>query len=79
MVPLVLIYFVLRFLYLAVDQRVMGLVNEWIGFRVPGLGLVLALMLLYLTGLLAGNIVGRKFFSVIEIITSRIPQIVQSV
>jgi len=72
-IPFVLTFFVLRFLYLGIDRRIMGLLEEAIGHRIPGLGIVFLLVVLYLLGLIASNIVGRKFFSLIERITNHIP------
>jgi uncharacterized membrane protein len=72
-IPFVLTFFVLRFLYLGIDRRIMGLLEETIGYRIPGLGIILLLIVLYLLGLVASNIVGRQFLSLIERITNRIP------
>ena len=74
-IPLALSYVVLRFLYLAVDQRVAGIIEKWIGRHIPGLGLILVLVILYLLGLAASNWAGRGFFSIIERISMRIPLI----
>ncbi len=72
-IPLVLSYFVIRVLYVVVDQRVMNLVDQVIGHRVPGLGILLVLSIFYLIGFFASNVIGRKFFALIEGIFSRIP------
>jgi uncharacterized membrane protein len=72
---LVLSYFVVRFLYLAVDQRVARLLERWLGFKVPGLGIVLVLVVLYLLGLAASNWAGRWVFVVVDRVTTRIPLI----
>ena len=74
-IPLALTVFVIQFLYLAIDQRIMGLVDEFIGFRIPGLGIVLQLNVLYLIGFIASNVVSRKIFGFAERITERIPLI----
>lgn len=74
-IPLALTVFVIQFLYSAIDQRIMGLVDEFIGFRIPGLGIVLLLTVLYLIGFIASNVVSRKIFGFAERITERIPLI----
>lgn len=74
-VPLVLCYFVIRFLYLAVDQKVANLIEKVVGFRIPGLGIVLVLVILYLLGLAASNWAGKQVFSLIERVMERIPVI----
>jgi len=72
-IPLALSYFVLRFFYLAVDQRVAHFIEKWIGFNIPGLGIILVLLILYLLGLAASNWAGRGFFGLLERISKRIP------
>lgn len=73
LLPLALSYIVLRFLYLTVDQRVARLVEKWIGVNIPGLGLLLVLIILYLLGLAASNLIGRRLFAAIEKLSGRIP------
>ena len=72
-IPFVLTFTVIRLLYVNIDIRVMGLIERVTGFRIPGLGLLLLLTLLYILGLIASNVVGRYFFGVIERITTHIP------
>lgn len=74
-IPLIFSYLLIRFLYLAIDQRVAHLIQRIIGFRIPGLGLLLVLLLLYLVGLAASHWVGRQIFRLIEAITIRLPLI----
>lgn len=74
-VPLVLSFYVVRFLYLAVDRKVAGLIEKVVGFRIPGLGIVLVLLILYLLGLAASNWAGKQAFCVIERVMKRIPVI----
>ena len=52
--------------------------EEWLGFSVPGLGLILTLLVLLVTGLLAANIVGRSMVGLWESLLDRIP-VVRSV
>jgi uncharacterized membrane protein len=44
-----------------------------LGFRIPGLGAVLALIVLFLTGVLAANLLGRQLVSWYESVLERIP------
>lgn len=73
LIPLGLSYLVIRFLYLAIDDRVARGIDRLIGFKIPGLGILLVLLFLYLLGLLASNWLGRRAFALIETITTRIP------
>lgn len=52
--------------------------EEFIGFAIPGLGLVLTLLVLLLTGVLGANIVGRSMVGLWESLLERIP-VVRSV
>jgi uncharacterized membrane protein len=72
-IPLVLSFLLVRFLYLAIDQRVASLIQRVLGVRIPGLGLVLVLILLYLAGLAVSHWVGRQVFRLIEAFTVRLP------
>jgi uncharacterized membrane protein len=72
-IPLVLTYLVLRLLYVAVDQRVAHLIEKEAGFNIPGLGVVLVLLALYLLGLAAGNWLGRRVLWALERLMVRIP------
>lgn len=52
--------------------------EAWLGFAIPGLGLVLTVLILLVTGVLAANIVGRSLVGFWERILDRIP-VVRSV
>ena len=52
--------------------------EELIGFEIPGLGIVLTILLLLITGVLAANIVGRSMVGLWESMLERIP-VVRSV
>ena len=72
-IPLGLSYLTLKFIYVFIDQRVMNLLDQFIGFRVPGLGVLVFLVVLYFIGLLVSNVIGNKLFGLIEFIFNRIP------
>ena len=72
-VPLGLVYFVLRFIYLFIDQTVMNLFFKVFGFRIPGLGLVIIILLLYFIGLFSRNFLGKWLFHIFERIARKIP------
>lgn len=55
------------------DQKVVGVIEKIIGFRIPGLGILLILVTLYLIGYLASNVIGKRFFNLVEKILNRIP------
>jgi len=74
-IPLGLSYLVIRFFYLTVDARITKLIDRWLGFRIPGLGILIVLIILYLLGLAASHWAGRKAFGFVELVTTRIPLI----
>ncbi|MEX0976813.1 MAG: DUF502 domain-containing protein [Woeseia sp.] len=47
--------------------------EAWLGFAIPGIGIVVTLLLLLVTGLLAANIVGRGMVGRWESVLERIP------
>src|SRR5690349_1006650 len=44
-----------------------------LGFRIPGLGALLALLVLFATGVLAANLLGRRLVVAYEALLNRIP------
>ena len=52
--------------------------EEYLGFAIPGLGIVLTIVLLLITGVLAANIVGKSMVGLWESVLERIP-VVRSV
>jgi len=75
LVPLALSYLVVRLLYLQVDQRVAPWIERVLRVNIPGLGLLLVVLLLYLGGLAVGHWRGRKALQIVEFLTTRIPLI----
>lgn len=82
-IPLGVTIFILKVLIGLMDRSLLLIPQqyrpeEWLGFSVPGLGLILTLLVLLVTGLLAANIVGRSMVSLWESLLDRIP-VVRSV
>ncbi|HVP67331.1 MAG TPA: DUF502 domain-containing protein [Anaeromyxobacteraceae bacterium] len=77
-VPITVTLFVLRLLVNVVDQTLVLLPGPLrpealLGFRVPGLGVVLAAALLLATGMLFSNFIGRRLVAISEAQLGRIP------
>lgn len=72
-IPIVLSLLVLRFLYLAIDIRIMKILYQFIGFNIPGLGILLVIVLLYLTGVAASNLIGRRILKTFDKLMNAIP------
>ncbi len=82
-IPLGVTIFILRVLIGLMDRTLLLIPQqyrpeEWLGFTIPGLGLILTLLVLLVTGLLAANIVGRSMVGLWESMLDRIP-VVRSV
>lgn len=72
-VPLFLVFIVVRFIYIFIDQNVMDLIGDSLGFRVPGLGLLITIIILYGIGLLSRNLFGNWLFNMVERVSKKIP------
>jgi uncharacterized membrane protein len=77
-VPLVITIVVVRALVDFMDRSLLLLPSSWrpealLGYPVPGLGLLLTVTILFVTGLLAANIFGRRIVAIWEGLLSRIP------
>ena len=77
-VPLIVTVLVVRFLLKLMDRTLVVIPLAYqpetlLGFKIPGLGLLLSVLILFITGLLAANFFGRKLVSFSESIVSRIP------
>jgi uncharacterized membrane protein len=82
-VPLAVTLWVLDLIVSAMDRTLLLLPSAWhpkqlFGFDIPGLGLVLSLVVVLLTGVLAHNFIGRQLVLWWEGLLSRIP-IVRSI
>lgn len=77
-VPLAITVWVLALIVRTMDQSLLLLPESArpehiIGFYIPGIGVVLTLMVVFLTGLFTANILGQKLVQFWEGILSRIP------
>ncbi len=74
-IPLVITVWVIAALINWMDQLLpIGLRPEdLVGTRIPGLGIVIVVALLFVTGVLVSNILGQKLLRVWEAVVTRIP------
>jgi uncharacterized membrane protein len=77
-VPLVITLWVLDLLVTMMDQTLLLLpaqwrTESWIGFHIPGLGVILTLLVVFGTGVLAANMIGQRLVSYWESLLARIP------
>jgi uncharacterized membrane protein len=79
-VPIMVTVWVLRFVARILDQSLVLLPHAWrpetlVGTYVPGVGVILSLRLLFLTGLLVKNLFGGRIVASLESLVRRIPVI----
>lgn len=77
-VPLITTVVVIKFIVDMMDRTLLLLPPPWrpenlLGFTIPGFGIVVALVIVFLTGLVVANLVGRKLVDLWEAILARIP------
>jgi uncharacterized membrane protein len=70
--PLFLTYVLLEFLFITLDEM-SGPILDKIGLKIPGLGIVLTILLIFFLGVLVTNFLGRKIFNIGERIVKKVP------
>ncbi|HSO06252.1 MAG TPA: DUF502 domain-containing protein [Pelomicrobium sp.] len=76
--PLGITIWVLDLLFSTMDQTLLLLPEtwrpeKWLGIRIPGLGFVLSLLVIFLTGVFAANVIGERLIRYWEGLLARIP------
>jgi len=77
-IPLVITIWVLKLVVDTLDQSLLLLPPQWrtesfLGFHVPGLGVILTLVIVFVTGVLATNFLGARLVHLWHEILHRIP------
>lgn len=73
LVPLVITAAVIRFVFNVIDGASQPLTERLVGRTIPGLGLVLTIAVIWLTGLLSSNLVGKKFLELFGRLLENLP------
>jgi uncharacterized membrane protein len=78
LVPLAITIWVLNLIISTMDQSLLLLPERWrpeavIGFHIPGLGTILTLLFIFLTGLATRNFIGKRIVWAWEGVLTRIP------
>jgi uncharacterized membrane protein len=78
LVPLAITIWVLNLIISTMDQSLLLLPERWrpeavFGFHIPGLGTILTLLVIFLTGLATRNFVGKRIVWAWEALLTRIP------
>jgi uncharacterized membrane protein len=73
-IPLLLCAIAINLLYVLIDKKIIVFLSQFIEVRqIPGLGILLLLIALYLIGLTVSNILGRQFLRFLESASKKIP------
>jgi len=77
-IPLGITFYALQFLVSSMDQTLQLLPESlqprtWLGFHLPGIGVLMVVVIVFLTGLLAANIIGQRLHAYWEGLLFRIP------
>ena len=71
-VPIALTFWILRFLFRFLDSFTAPILRN-IGIEIPGLGIILTLLFIFLLGLLITNVLGRTIFNWGEKVLNKLP------
>ena len=72
LLPLYLTFIVIKFLFSTLEEMSGPLLKK-IGLDIPGLGILLTVILIYILGLLVTNFLGKKIFDIGERVVKRVP------
>lgn len=72
-IPLIVTYFVLRFLFSALDGLLNPIVRDVLGYNIPGLGAAVTLLLVLLAGIITTNFIGARVYHHGDRILGRLP------
>ena len=73
LVPVAVTAWVLWALFGAIDGFLGPLIAHWVGFRIPGLGILATVLLVYAIGLIASNVAGQRLIHVWDAAVTRVP------
>ena len=72
LLPLYLTFIVIKFLFTKLEEM-SGPILKKINLDIPGLGIILTVLLVYILGLLVTNFLGKKIFDIGERLVKKVP------
>ena len=72
LLPLYFTFIVVKFLFISLEETSGPLLKK-LGFNIPGLGIILTIILIYILGLLVTNFLGKKIFKLGEKVEKKVP------
>tara|TARA_B100001250_G_scaffold199572_1_gene171157 strand:+ start:2414 stop:3016 length:603 start_codon:yes stop_codon:yes gene_type:complete len=73
LIPMVLTFYVLRFIYILMNQISAPIVKNYFDLEIPFLGISGMIIFIYLLGVIVTNLIGLKILELGEIILKRVP------
>jgi|TARA_B000000532_G_scaffold236394_1_gene222675 uncharacterized membrane protein len=73
LVPIVLTFYLLRFIYILMNQISIPIVKKYFGLEIPLLGICIMFILIYLLGIFVTNLIGLKILELGELILKKVP------
>ena len=73
MLPILLTIWILSYLFISLDSIIGEPLTSLLGFKIPGLGLILGIIIILITGVVTSNVLGKKLSEVVENNLVRIP------
>ena len=72
LLPLYLTFFVIKFLFVTLEEMSNPILKRF-NLDIPGLGIILTVLLIYILGFFVTNFLGRKIFNLGERIVKKVP------
>jgi uncharacterized membrane protein len=72
-IPLGITYIVVAWLFRAIDGILQPAISRVFGLSIPGVGIIGAIIIIYLLGLLTTNVLGRKLLAMMSSLLGRTP------
>ena len=72
-VPVVITILVIKYIFTLLDELLLPYLMPRIGYWIPGIGIIITLVGIYLVGILVTNFIGRRFVNLGEKFLLRIP------
>ena len=73
LIPLIITFFILWWFFIFIDGLLQPLYFKILGYHVPGLGFISAIVLIFIVGAISTNVFGRKLIQYAEYIILKIP------
>ncbi len=66
LIPIAITIYIIKLFIVFFDNIVSPIIDPFLGFHIPGLGLIVSLIIIYLLGVFVTNVIGRTLLSFFE-------------